>query len=236
MTTFKIAFGRERTPNEKKRTFENLDNGLNSGYLIYYQQATNEYLNGNNTSAFQLINKTIELSDINDWRHFAFRANVFEDLAKYNDAITDYQKAIELAESDINVYALYHQIGFCYLSIGNNQKAKEFYSYALELKKQHPNNQFNEDLEGMDGGVLLGVQFKRIYNNRGNALKNLGELNLAFEDCKKALSYDNQYSNTYLLLSQIFSQAGQESKAKEMLEIAAKLGNQNAIRMLNQIR
>lgn len=232
---FENAFGRPKKPNEKKRTFSNLEKGLSTGYILFFQQATNEYLSGNYNTSLQLINKTIQLSDINDWKHYAFKANVLEDLQKYDDAISNYEQAIEFSENDINVYALYHQIGFCYLSIGNNKKAAEFYTYSLELKKQHPNNQFNEDLEGMDGGVLLGVPFKRIYNNRGNALKNLNKLNEAIEDCKKALSYDKQYSNTYLLLSQIYSLAGQENKAIEMLRQSAILGNQNAIRMLQQM-
>jgi len=236
MTTFQKAFGRERVPNSRKRNFTNMDEGLNSGYLVFYQQATNNYLNGDYNSAFQNINKTIELTDIDDWKHYAFRASIYEDLKKYTEAINDYERAIELADNDINVYALYHQIGFCNLSLGNNQKAKEFYTYSLDLKKQHPNSQFNEDLEGMDGGVLLGIPIKRIYNNRANACKNLNELNEAFEDCKSALSYDENYSNSYLLLSQIFSLAGQEDKAYQMLEHSAKLGNQNAIQMLNQLR
>jgi tetratricopeptide (TPR) repeat protein len=236
MTTFEKAFGRPRTPNTRKRTFSNLDRGLKTGYIVTYQLAVDEYRKGDYRSALELINKTIQLSDIDDWKHYAFKANALEDCQEYSEAIKNYERAIELAEDDVKVYALYHQIGYCNISLGNNQNAVKFYTYSLELKQQHPNNEYNEDLEGMDGGVLLGVPFKRIYNNRGNALKNLNQLNEAFEDCKMALSYDGQYSNTFLLLSQIFSMAGQEDKAIEMLEHSANLGNQNAMRILQNIR
>ncbi len=236
MNIFKKAFGEERLPNTKKRTFANLLGGINANYLQDYLVAQNDYNNGNFNSSLNNINKVIEKSDVNDWKHFAFRANVLEDLKQYDKAISDYKTAIGFAIDDIEVYALYHQIGFCYLSLGKNEKAEEFYSYAIELKKQHSNSDLNPDQEGMDKGVMLGLPYKRMYNNRANALKNIGKLNEAFEDCKTALNYDKNYSNSYLLLSQIFSQAGQESKALEMLNAAANLGNQNAINMLNQIK
>ncbi len=225
----------KRKKNEK-RTFSNMQRGLDSGYLVYYTQATNDYLRGNLQESLNNINKTIEVSDINDWKHYAFRANVYEDLKKYEKAIIDYNLSIELANNEVQIYALYHQVGFCYLNLGDNEKAVKNYTRALNLKKQHPNTKSNPDLEGLDGGVLLGVPIERIYNNRANALKNLGKLNEALDDCKKALSYNNQYSNTYLLLSQIFNLAGKENKAIDMLVQAANLGNTEAIRMLNKLR
>lgn len=235
METFEKAFKRPRTENTKKRTFLNMFTGLSSNYLTYYQSAINAYNNQNLPSALDSINKTIEKSDIKDWKHFAFRANVLEDLRKFNEAISNYEKAIELSGNDISVYALYHQIAYCYLNISNNQKAVEFYNYAIDLKTNHPNNQSNEDIEGMDMGVLLGVPFKRMYSNRANALLNLGQLNESLEDCKKSISYDKNYSNPYFVLSTIYSKAGHEDKAIEYLKISAQLGNRNAQATLREI-
>lgn len=235
MDIFQKAFGRIRTTNTKKRTFSNMFSGLGTGYILYYQNANNDYLSGNLQSALNNINKTIEKSDINDWKHFAFRGNIYEDLKNYQQAITDYEQAIEYAQSDIEVYALYHQIGFCYLNLNNNEKASEFYTYSIDLKKQHPNTEFNSDQEGMDGGVMLGVPFKRMYNNRGNALMNLGKLNEALENCKLSIDYDRQYSNPYLLLAQIYSKAGQEQEALNFLRTSAQLGNATALSMLRQM-
>lgn len=233
METFEKAFKRTRTMNTKKRTFLNLFGGSN--YLSFYNSAINAYKNQNLPSALENINKTIEKSDINDWKHFAFRANVYEDLRKFTDAISNYEKAIELSGNDINVYALYHQIAYCNLNIGNNQKAVEFYNYAIDLKNNHPNNQSNTDTEGMDMGVLLGIPFKRMYSNRANALLNLGQMNESLEDCKKSISYDKNYSNPYFILSTIYSKAGQEDKAIEFLKVSAQLGNRNAQATLREI-
>jgi tetratricopeptide (TPR) repeat protein len=235
METFENAFRRARTENTKKRTFANLLGGISSNYLTFYQSAINAYNNQNLNSALENINKTIEKSDINDWKHLAFRANVLEDLGKLQDAMSDYEKAIEFSGNDINVYALYHQIGFCYLNLGNNTKAVEFYSYAIELKHRHPNTASNQDSEGMDMGVMLGIPFKRIYNNRANAYLNLGQLDESLEDCKKSISYDKNYSNPYLVLANVYSKAGQEAKAIEYLKISAQLGNRNAQSTLREI-
>ncbi len=232
MNTFYKAFGRQRTTELRERKLTDLSQGI-PAYIIFYQQATDDYLSNNYTSAFNNINKVIQQSDIDDWKHFAFRANIYETTQNYEKAIADYEKAIDFSSNDVMVYALYHQIGFCYLNLGNDKRAEEFYSYSLDLKLQHPNTEFNPDLEGLDGGVLVGIPIKRIYNNRANALKNQNKLNEAFEDCKKALSYDSNYSNTYLLLYQIFNIAGQKEEALKMLKHSAQLGNQNAIRMLN---
>lgn len=219
MNIFDKAFGRERTPNIRKRTLANLfkDGGFPE-YIIYYREAINSYNSQNYHWALINIDEAIEKSDIDDWKHFAFKANILEYFEQYNQAIDNYIKAIDFAQDDIRVYALYHQIGFCCLNLGDNNKAIEFYSYAIDLKKKHPNSSFNEDLEGIDNGVLLGVEFKKLYNNRACALKNIGKLQNAFEDCIRSLEYDENYSNPYLLLYQIFSLDGQKGKAIDFLK------------------
>lgn len=204
-------------------------------YLYYYNAAQESYSNGNYLNGLAMINDAIELSDIDDWKQYAFKANILEDLQKYNEAIQQYELAIDISESDVFVYALYHQIGVCYLSLGLNEKAVEFYTYAIELKKNHPNNGFNLDLEGMNSGTMMGIEFKKMYNNRGNALSNIGQLHQAFSDAKTSLSYDENYSNPYILISLICSKYGQEDKSVEFLQIAASLGNENAKRMLSQL-
>lgn len=239
-TIFEKAFNRSRNSDYKRggRKISALGKLFGGGipkYVVYYSKAQESYGAAQYQNSLDLINKTIELSDIDDWKQYAFKANVLEDLQKYQEAIENYEIAIDINLDDINIYALYHQIGFCYLSLGNNEKASEFYGFAIDLKAEHPNSEYNPDQEGMDLGVMLGVPFKRMYNNRANALKNLGELNEAIEDCEKSLSYDKNYSNPYLMLSQIYSKAGQEDKAIEFLKTSAQLGNNSAISTLRQI-
>ena len=235
MSIFRKLFGFEKKENTNTRTFANIDRGLKTGYLEDFSYAENAYLNNDLNTALVHINATIHNSDISDWRHYAFRANVYEDLQKFTEAIVDYNKSIELSNSEISVYQLYHQIGICYLGLGNNKKAEEFYTAAIDIKKKHPNSEFNPDLEGMMGGVLMGLPFERLYNNRGNARKNLGKLNEGFEDCKKALQYNSNYSNSYLLAGQIQHLAGNINDALNLVNQSIQLGNPNAKRVYELI-
>ena len=127
MDIFDKAFGRERTPNIRERTLVNVfKNGGFPEYIIYYQEAINDYNSQNYHGALIKIDEAIEKSDIDDWEHFAFKANVLEYFEQYDQAIDNYIKAIDFARDDIRVYALYHQIGFCNLKLGNNNKAIKF--------------------------------------------------------------------------------------------------------------
>lgn len=235
MSIFKKLFGFEKKENTNTRTFSNLVRGLNNGYIVDFQLANNAYLANNKTVAFELINSTIRKSDISDWQHYAFRANILEEQGNYTEAITDYNKAIECSNSELSVYQLYHQIGYCYLMLDNNKKAEEFYTASLEIKKRHPNTELYPDLEGMNGGVLIGVTFEKIYNNRGNARKNLGNLNDAFEDCRKAIEFNPSYSNPYLLAGQIQQLAGNNDEAIRLVNQSINLGNPNGKRVLEAI-
>jgi tetratricopeptide (TPR) repeat protein len=66
-------------------------------------------------------------------------------------------------------------------------------------------------------------------------LKNLSELQKASEDCSKAISLDENYSNPYLLLSQIHSLLGNKEKSLELLKKSSRLGNNQAKRKLDEI-
>jgi len=65
-------------------------------------------------------------------------------LQKYDQALTYYQKAIELNPNDADVYA---NLGFIYLSLSQRQKALENFLKARELHKNAGNNQAVQQIE-----------------------------------------------------------------------------------------
>lgn len=240
MEIFEKAFNRQRNATYKRggRTFSELGQVLQAPvpqYVAFYKSAIDNYNSGQLQNALNLIDRTIEHSDIQDWKHFAFKANVLEDLQKYADAIKSYETSIDIEGDDVRVYALYHQIGFCYFVIGDYQNAVKFYSLALDLKKQHPNSEFNPDQEGMDMGVMKGIATKKIHNNRASAFLKLGRLDESFDDCMAAINLDKTYSNPYLTLADIYSKKGREQQGIELLKIAAQYGNKNAIITLQKL-
>jgi|GEM_PF-1288869 len=235
MEIFTKAFGRPKNKlsKSKKSIFNAIffgDKRIDENERLF-QLATTSYLHNDVSNALKTIDTCLKSGSSEKWEYFAFRANCLEENREYKKAIEDYEIAIELNDYDENVYALYHQIGFCYLNLNNNEKAVEFYTYALQLKN-HLQNKDKEDLEGLDGGVLVGVPFKRIHNNRGNALKNLNRFDDAIADCEKAIEYDENYSNPYLLLSQIHSLKGNEKESIKNLEFSAILGNHFSIKTI----
>lgn len=207
----------------------------NSKVTVLFGTANNMYTNGYYEKSLELIDQIIPLSKVNNWKHLAFKANVLEDLGKYQEAIANYSRAIEWSNDEALVYALFHQIGFCYLSLGSNSKAEEFYTTAINLKPQHPNSKQHPDIEGMDGGVMLGVKLERMFNNRGNARKNLKKYEAALSDCEMALKIDPYYANTYLLKGQIKYEEGDVNQAKLLIKKAAELGHNGALNILNEI-
>ena len=197
-----------------------------------YKNACEAYASGNLPLALQLIETVFSKIEKPEMKHYAFRANTKEDMNNHTEAISDYERAISLAPNPYNAYPFYHQIGINYLSLKNNEQAEKYYTKAIELKDLHPNSNNDPDKEVFDEGIMKGLSFARMYNNRGNARKNQGKLEEASEDCKKTISYDSSYSNPYLLMGQIFELKGNYSEAIKWVEKSMALGNQSAARIL----
>ncbi len=235
MNVFKKMFQKQKKDNIRKRDLSNISRGIDCGYLTYYINAINDYNNHVLPSALSNIKKAIELCDIDDWKIFAFMGNTLKDLNNYIEAIDAYKKAIGISETDYTIYALYHEIGYCYLMLKENNKAEIMFDAAINIKSNHPDPLEDHSSEGMDMGVYLGLPFKRMYINRANAFFNQNKLIESYNDCIKSIEYDPKYSNAYLLLSQILSKLGKESEAVNYLRTAANLGNSNAISLMREL-
>lgn len=233
-TYFQNAFGRNRKKGWKTRSLQNFPSDIASSYLIPYQKAIILSDNKKYSDALSNIDMALNQCDIDDWRMLALKANTLKELGRFDDAIKHYEEAIDISSDDFISYALYHEIGYCHLMKGDNDRAATMFTHAINIKTNHPNKAYDNENEGINNGIYVGLPFKRMYINRANAYFNQNELNKSFEDCKTALSYDKKYSNPYLLISQIFSKTGNEQKAIEALVIAANLGNQNAIEIAKQ--
>jgi len=69
----------------------------------------------------------------------------------------------------------------------------------------------------------LSVQRLHIYYFLYQINSNLGNYELAIQDLEKALSYNDEYADTYLYLSQAYESAGNEEKKEEYLKKAYEL-------------
>lgn len=241
MEIFKKVFGRERKfarteeIKDKEELITNVFKNFRSEQSKYKGLASYYYGNQDYYSALNSINNAIEIRDRDDYTLFALKANILQELGEYKEAIEQYEEAIDYGGYDITVYALYHQIGICYLELEKYEKALEFFTYAIELKKQHPNKFPLTDSEYTLGGVMFGIKFNKLYDSRAIVLKRLNRLDEAIEDCKQAISYDASDSTPYLLLSQIYSMLGQKDNSLRYLKKSASLGNEKAQEILIEI-
>ncbi len=101
-----------------------------------------------------------------------YRGVANSDLDKYKEAITNYDKAIELNP----------QLAIAYNNRGTENAALHKYKEAIE--------DYNKAIE-------LNPQLVEAYNNRGNAKSNLGDSKEAIADYNKAIELDPQYVDAY---------------------------------------
>ena len=101
------------------------------------------------------------------------RGDTFFDLGKFEDAIQNYDKAIELDSNVNSVY--YYNRGNAYFSLGKFEEAIQDYNKAIDLNP-------NDDLS---------------YNNKGNAYFSLGKFEDAIQDYNKAIDLNPNNASYY---------------------------------------
>ena len=101
------------------------------------------------------------------------RGDTFFDLGKFEDAIQNYDKAIELDSNVNSVY--YYNRGNAYFSLGKFEEAIQDYNKAIDLNP-------NDDLS---------------YSNRGNAYFSLGKFEDAIQDYNKAIDLNPNNASYY---------------------------------------
>jgi tetratricopeptide (TPR) repeat protein len=125
--------------------------------------------------------------------NFFISGNAFYDQGKYQEAIEDFNKALEL---DPKFAKAYNNRGNAFHVQGKYQEAIEDYNKALELD----------------------TKFAKAYYNRGAAFYDQGKYQEAIEDCNKALELDTKnaatYNNLKILLSNSVFQGNRAAPRK----------------------
>lgn len=133
------------------------------------------------------------------------RGNDYLNQEKYDEAISDYNKALELDPK--HVYA-YNNRGLAYQAQGKYDKAMSDYNKALELDPKHV----------------------RTYNNRGNAYLKQEKLAKAILDYNKALALDPKYANADKNLKLLLS----KRPPKKIFKSICLLPEKKQIKLLRQ--
>jgi len=132
------------------------------------------------------------------------RGDTFFDLGKFEDAIQNYDKAIELDSNVNSVY--YYNRGNAYFSLGKFEEAIQDYNKAIDLNP-------NDDLS---------------YSNRGNAYFSLGKFEDAIHDYNKAIDLNPNDDSAYFNRGTAFTNLSNYEKAINDFNKAIDLNSNNA--------
>ena len=135
------------------------------------------------------------------------RGDTFFDLGKFEDAIQNYDKAIEL-DSNVNS-ACYYNRGTAYFSLGKFEDAIQDYNKAIDL---NPNDdlsysnrgnayfslgKFEDAIQDYNKAIDLNPNDDLSYNNKGNAYFSLGKFEDAIQDYNKAIDLNPNNASYY---------------------------------------
>ena len=135
------------------------------------------------------------------------RGDTFFDLGKFEDAIQNYDKAIELDSNVNSVY--YYNRGNAYFSLGKFEEAIQDYNKAIDL---NPNDdlsysnrgnayfslgKFEDAIQDYNKAIDLNPNDDLSYNNKGDAYFSLGKFEDAIQDYNKAIDLNPNNASYY---------------------------------------
>lgn len=130
------------------------------------------------------------------------RGIVYSDLKNYNQALSDFNKAIEINPQYQNAY---NNRGIVYQSIHNYTQAINDFNKVIELNPTH----------------------SIAYRNRGVAYNSLGRYTQALNDLNIAIELNPQYANAYHSRGYAYNNLGMYGQALNDLNIAIELNPQD---------
>ena len=145
-----------------------------------------------------------------------YRGNAYYNLGEYQQAIADYDKAIELRP---DLAGTYHNRGIVYeYNIRGQRYGKDAqldraianYDKAIKLKSDFTEAYYNRGviyahkgdydlaIADFDKAIELRPDYAEAYNNRGAAYGHKGEYDQAIADCNKAIELRPDYVGAYI--------------------------------------
>lgn len=197
--------------NEAVDDFSNALKGFGGDSPGTYQARAQAYTRmGNYNAALDDYNRSISLS--NDNRYVALesmgeRGRVLMQLKRYKEAIDDFDKVLEDNPEDLN--ALRNR-GYSYYLLGIYDQALIDFNNVLTIAPDFP------EILVSRGEILL------LKNNFADAMRNFTQ----------AIAFDPKYDGAYHSRGNAYLQMGQKEKGLQDYRIAARLGNEDVKKYL----
>lgn len=117
------------------RCYDQLEQEFGSTASIYYNRSECYNEIGDTERAVADMTQYIEMGDGKDYYGLVTRADYFREGGRYEEAIADFSKGIELEPTD--AYA-YYKRGWCYELIGDDDAAMKDYNAGIDVDKAYP--------------------------------------------------------------------------------------------------
>jgi protein O-mannosyl-transferase len=139
-------------------------------------------------------------------RPYINRGLAYQDKGNFDQAILDYNKAIEIKP---NLAEAYINRGLSYQDKGNFDQALLDYNKGIAIKPNLAEAYYNRGLAYQDKGNLdqaildynkaieIKPEYADAYYNRGLVYQNKGNLNQTILDCNKAIEINPEYADAY---------------------------------------
>jgi len=115
---------------------------------------------------------------------FFYRGNAYADLNRYEEAVADYDRVIQINQQHAEVY---NNRGIVYADLG----------------------QYEQTIADYDRAIQINPQFAEAYNNRGIAYRNLGQSEQAIADYDHAIQINPQFAEAYSNRGNAYADLGQ---------------------------
>jgi tetratricopeptide (TPR) repeat protein len=163
----------------------------------------------------------------------------------WENSITLFEHALQVTD---NNYTAYINRGVAYAALGNNRQAIEDYNKAIEIKPKDEKFYYNrgtaysklgdyrQAIVDFDKAIEIKPNYAEAYGNRGFAYSKVDDYRQAIVDYDKAIGIIPEYAETYYNRGFAYWKLGNKQQAIEDLNTAARLGHENAPKVLKVLR
>lgn len=178
-----------------------------------------------------------------DSSYWIDRGNFILDKKDYDAAIFYYKKAVEV---NPNSHIACYNIGIAYSKKENISKSNEYLDKSIKINPQHADSYFYKGInfhkiKDYDTAISYFEKVIELDPNETFAYFNIGagyqgkkDFNKAAEYYRKTIELDPQDMDAYYKLGEVLLEKNERQKAEEAFKNAAKLGHEEAQKMLKR--
>jgi len=224
------------------------------------EEGIDDYSEGNYSEAVQLFNEALSRDPEQGIAYF-YRGLIFAIINNYQEALKDFNRAIEIQPKEISLDRIYDLRGNCYEDLGDRQKAIKDYEKAIEINpslvsahhrrgsilsiwgmmsndtKVDTTERLTLAVEEFDFVIQCQPENIHVYEQRGRTRALLDDEVGAIEDFSICIQHNPNDDIAYKERAQSFTQLGRNKDAlndwQEALEICLAKGDTEGCEIAN---